>query len=280
MSSDLALPEVYAELLGPNPVLKAGTITFVAVPPGLNVEKFKTHFIAAINELNDLTNGDKQLFVVDFDTAVQKDTAIQNLRDLKIMATHEDLAVVMIIPVSGFNFQTTSCDAYYRYQSVAHEADLELCVLSYSAANTFSQKPYWEVTRGKHRSPVPSPFGMIRIYGRPKEITSISGDTISVHGDGKMDVVHQTRDPHNEEWDTTKVEKNQYVFDHKVEELLKLVSEVSEIDLNRLKEMRAKELTPTFEETAVLARALFGLDMKDLLVLSGIRGDGDLTNVP
>ena len=167
MSNDLTLPAEYAQLLGSNPVLKAGTITFLAVPPGLNVEKFKTHFTTAINELNDLTNGDKQLFMIDFDTAAQKDTAIQNLRDLKIMANHENLAVVMVIPVSGFNFQTTSCDAYYRYQSVAHEVDLELCVLSYTAANTFSQRPYWQVTRGKHRSPKPSPYGMINVYERP-----------------------------------------------------------------------------------------------------------------
>lgn len=56
-----------------------------------------------------------------------------------------------------------------------------------------------------------------------------------------------------------------------IEQHFETVSKLSGISVERLKELRSQNLTPTLEETGQLAKGLMQLDLEQVYDLAGIR---------
>ena len=166
MSRELQLPSPYIELLGPNPTLPVG-LTLVTIPYGIAPRPFVDELTASLN-LSDPEHGllydklpfmdapfyvEPQTRVLFFDvtrTARSLELPLRmQCRLLRNLAVEKNIAVVLVVPVSGyFDGSLGQLCAGYS-QKIAEEADLELHVLSCESKN---QQALWKVTRGKHRA--------------------------------------------------------------------------------------------------------------------------------
>jgi hypothetical protein len=176
--NDVMLPEIYAEILGPNPALRAGRLTIIVTPNGIDEQTFRDHFILSMRAQNprmfstelETFSPEVYLEVKFLESAyLEQGYIARKLRKLRQEACERNLPAIAFVKARCYmgycNGKVSFAD--YSDPRIVYEADTEIFVMSYTANTAHTPIGQWEVTRGKHRWPTTIPSSVINILHIP-----------------------------------------------------------------------------------------------------------------